>query len=894
MFPSISTIYTIVLFLLASAVGNADKKTTASDLADRENVIPCSVRQFSCKNDKCIPILFFCDGDKDCEDGSDEDIIVCSNAKNLTCASSEFKCEANGNCIPNHWQCDGEKDCRDGSDEDEQVCQNKVCGPGEFTCRSTTGDCIPLLWVCDGNTDCSDGSDERTCNETCRSDEFTCANGDCIQKKWVCDSTDDCVDGSDEKDCPPIICDPATQFRCTENYCISLKWKCDGKRDCINGRDEINCTQGNGYSFCSSFEYQCSDKVTCLPKSWLCDGKRDCWDGGDESIEICPNVTCRADQFQCQDKTCISGHLHCSGYPDCADGSDERDCELTSTKCNPKTQFDCGGGSCIPLLQVCNGRRDCINWEDEPSDKCGINECSINKGGCSHKCVNMPIGFYCECNPGYKLVDNTTCRDINECEIPGSCSQICINEEGGFKCDCEKGYLRDPRNLTKCKAIEGHASLLLARRRDIRKISLDHHEMTSIVEDTNSATALDFVFRTGMIFWSDVTDKKIYKAPIDEGTDRVAVISEDITTCDGLAVDWIYDHLYWTDTGKNNIELSNLDGKMRKVLIQDGLEEPRAIALNPTEGWMFWTDWGSNAKIERAGMDGSHRQTIVGYDVRWPNGLSLDLMQKRIYWVDAKLNIISSCDYNGGNRRIILSSPEYLRHPFSITTFEDWVYWTDWDKAAVFKANKFTGMEVQAVTPSEIVQHPMVIHVYHPYRQSDGENHCQAVNGHCSHLCLPAPQINKHSPKISCACPDGLRMLPDGLTCVQDEIPTTTDHEKVTNRTTESDNYIPKIFNTTEEHTETPDDSGLVAGIVILISLLVLLLLAIAIYCIYRHYADRNITSMNFDNPVYRKTTEDQFSLEKGKFQPSRPYLSTVGEEAQHPLTSANSNDLPY
>lgn len=61
----------------------------------------------------------------------------------------------------------------------------------------------------------------------------------------------------------------------------------------------------------------------------------------------------------------------------------------------------------------------------------------------------------------------------------------------------------------------------------------------------------------------------------------------------------------------------------------------------------------------------------------------------------------------------------------------------------------------------------MVIHVYHPYRQPDGENYCQAVNGHCSHLCLPAPQITAHSPRISCACPEGLHLLSDGLTCVQ-------------------------------------------------------------------------------------------------------------------------------
>lgn len=62
----------------------------------------------------------------------------------------------------------------------------------------------------------------------------------------------------------------------------------------------------------------------------------------------------------------------------------------------------------------------------------------------------------------------------------------------------------------------------------------------------------------------------------------------------------------------------------------------------------------------------------------------------------------------------------------------------------------------------------MTIHVYHPYRQPDGTNHCQAVNGHCSHLCLPAPQINSRSPKISCACPTGLKLMDDGLMCVED------------------------------------------------------------------------------------------------------------------------------
>ena len=77
-----------------------------------------------------------------------------------------------------------------------------------------------------------------------------------------------------------------------------------------------------------------------------------------------------------------------------------------------------------------------------------------------------------------------------------------------------------------------------------------------------------------------------YRAPIDEGSDKTVVVKDQLVTSDGLAVDWIYNHIYFTDIKKSTIELTNFDGNMGKVLIQDDLEIPRAIALDPIDGYV--------------------------------------------------------------------------------------------------------------------------------------------------------------------------------------------------------------------------------------------------------------------------------------------------------------------
>lgn len=74
------------------------------------------------------------------------------------------------------------------------------------------------------------------------------------------------------------------------------------------------------------------------------------------------------------------------------------------------------------------------------------------------------------------------------------------------------------------------------------------------------------------------------RAPIDEGNDKTIVLKDRMVTSDGLAVDWIYNHIYFTDTQHCTIEVTNFEGTMGKILIEDNIEIPRSIALDPVDG----------------------------------------------------------------------------------------------------------------------------------------------------------------------------------------------------------------------------------------------------------------------------------------------------------------------
>ncbi|XP_053113683.1 nidogen-2 [Hemicordylus capensis] len=223
---------------------------------------------------------------------------------------------------------------------------------------------------------------------------------------------------------------------------------------------------------------------------------------------------------------------------------------------------------------------------------------------------------------------------------------------------------------------------------------------------------IDYDCRGKMMYWTDVAGRSISRASLEPGAEPETVINSGLMSPEGLAIDHLRRTMFWTDSGLDKIESARLDGSERRVLFATDLVNPRAIAVDPIRGNLYWTDWNREApKIETSTVTGEHRRILINQDIGLPNGLTFDPFSKLICWADAGTKRLECALPDGGGRRVIQNN---LNYPFSIVSYANHFYHTDWRRDGVIAVNKDSGAFTGEYLPEQRT-HLYGITAVHPY-----------------------------------------------------------------------------------------------------------------------------------------------------------------------------------
>lgn len=188
-----------------------------------------------------------------------------------------------------------------------------------------------------------------------------------------------------------------------------------------------------------------------------------------------------------------------------------------------------------------------------------------------------------------------------------------------------------------------------------------------------------------------------------DGSDKKVVV----TGCrvpDGIAVDVVARHIYWTNMGlppenDGSIERVDLDGGNRTTIVPSGVTyTPKQLHFEAAGRKLYWGD-REGMRVMRCDLDGSNVETLVqtgqGEDdrrdeTRWCVGVAIDPVGGHLYWTqkgpsDAGLGKIlrAGIDLPAGERSAERGDIEVLFEglpepiDLELDLVERMLYWTD-------------------------------------------------------------------------------------------------------------------------------------------------------------------------------------------------------------------------
>jgi len=523
----------------------------------------------------------------------------------------------------------------------EHCLKNPVTGRSQYLSCSAHEDCGTKM-------ECQFNRQERMYACTCKQGFQTADSGDCV---------------SDGRDTCRVDSDCSTNQQCSRNR--------------TTGRHECSCQRGylsDGQSCYQDPNAGCDVLLNCHANA-VCQSKR-----GEHQCRCDPGYT--GNGTHCEKEHIIGCNVldNCGRFAECQFNSREGGYRCT---CDSARGFGGDGFSCSPITScssnpaVCDPNSDCVNP-------------SADHHGCRCKPYFLGDGLVCEPAPRFQGNFLLVAQGVGLIKVPFS----------------------------------GKRSKL-------------HN-----VRSKQLAAGIDVDCRRGDVYWTDTTNKIISVASVD-GSNHRDFSSDLFSIPEGIAVDWVSRNLYVTDPGTRSITVVSIENKISYRLIEENVESPRGIALHPTLGKIYWTDWDRyGPRVEMANMDGTGRQVLVSVGIGEPNSIAVDYFNYEVCWADAgrrEMNIKPKIDCigaNGSGRRTVVELPNGS-YPYGIAITDSSILWTDWRRKYIHSVDKRTGARQKSIpyVLATIGKPYDLVNI--PEECPNIENSCQGQPCGVNRMCLP-------------------------------------------------------------------------------------------------------------------------------------------------------------
>jgi DNA-binding beta-propeller fold protein YncE len=185
----------------------------------------------------------------------------------------------------------------------------------------------------------------------------------------------------------------------------------------------------------------------------------------------------------------------------------------------------------------------------------------------------------------------------------------------------------------------------------VKVINADGSNEQTLVDGSNviEPDGIEVDEAGGKMYWTDmglggaadksvaINDGRIMRADIDGKNVETLVPTGVTTTPKQLALDVAGGKVYWCDRGdvgdkkvNPKVMRSNLDGSSVETLVSADLISPVGIALDTVNGKLYFTDRYAN-NIRRANLDGTKVEVVVK-DTKYPVDLAFDFASRSMFW----------------------------------------------------------------------------------------------------------------------------------------------------------------------------------------------------------------------------------------------------------------------